>query len=222
LYTVQSCNFVSALGRLGEHGLKNISASKLKSTVKPSNVFVHVPLRKVQRGVGRIQKRRRLGAEQVMSAAGRLHTGHGGSAMRIYASHGTMNFGKTCDFDVARVLSSHFYTFNMMDMRGNETSSFLSIKQCVVMVLFPMLLSYKWIENVIIGGWSLVSVFAFHAALELEASISGPCAGFAFDSRMLPHVGVCHVSRNFHSISRENRASLKAHSLVHFMEVPHF
>jgi len=53
---------------------------------------------------------------------------------------------------------------------------------------------------------------------------SGPCAVFAFDSRSLPPVGVCHASRNFRSISRENRISLRARALVNFgfMEVPHF
>lgn len=70
----------------------------------------------------------------------------------------------------------------------------------------------------------MLAIFACHAALELGASISGPCAVFAFDSRSLPPVGVCHASRNFRSISRENRISLRARALVNFgfMEVPHF
>jgi len=157
-----------------------------------------------------------------MVAGGRLHTNHEVSAMRICASYGAMNFCKTRDFDVARVLPSQFHTFNMMDTQ--EMASFFSIEQFVAMVLFPKLLSDKWVDNVIIGGWSLRSVFAFHAALEPETSISGPHAVFASDSRSLPHVGVCHASRNFHTISRENRDSLRARALVNFcfMEVPHF
>ena len=45
--------------------------------------------------------------------------------MRICASYGAMNLGNTCDFDVARVLPSQFYTFNMTD--AQEMVSFLSI-----------------------------------------------------------------------------------------------
>ena len=58
--------------------------------------------------------------------------------MRICASYGAKNLQKTCDFDVARVLPSQFYTFNMTDTQ--EMVSFLSIQQLVTMVLLPTLL----------------------------------------------------------------------------------
>jgi len=82
------------------HGPKELLVSKLKSPAKPSSVSVHVPPEN-PRGVGRIQTRQRLQAEQVVSAPGCFHTNHGGSVMRIYASYGAVNLGKTCDFDVA-------------------------------------------------------------------------------------------------------------------------
>ena len=50
----------------------------------------------------------------------------------------TAPFGQ-CDFDVARVLPSRFYTLNMTDTQ--EMVSFLSIQQLETMVLLPMLLS---------------------------------------------------------------------------------
>jgi hypothetical protein len=142
--------------------------------------------------------------------------------MRIYASHGAMNLGRTYDFDVARAIPSQFYTFGMMDTQ--EMASSLSIKQFVAIVLFPVLLVHRWIENVIVGGWSLGSVFAFHAALELEASISGPRGVFAFDSRGLPPMGLCRGPRNAHSISSANRVSFRARALVdsYSMEVARF
>jgi len=89
---------------------------------------------------------------------------------------------------------------------------------------FPLPPSYKRIGNVNIGGWFLVSAFAFHAALELEASISGPRAVFAFDLLRLLPVGVCHASRDFYSISRDSRVSIRASALVHFffIEVLYF
>jgi len=159
----------------------------------------------------------RLEADQAMSATCRFHTSHGSSVMRIYASYGAMNLGKTYDFEVARFAPSQFYTFKMM--ATHEMASSLSIKQFVAMVLFPMLLSCKCIENAIIGGRSLDSVFAFHAALELEGSVSDPRAVFAFASRGLPLVGVCVASRNLRSISRASRVSLRARALVNFCSV---
>ena len=58
----------------------------------------------------------------------------------------------------------------------------------------------------------------------VENYISGPRAVFAFDSRRLPPVGICHASKDFRSISRESRVSLRSRALVSFcfMEVPHF
>ena len=123
-----------------------------------------------------------------MSVAGRLDRTHGGSAMRICASYGAMNLGRTYDFDVARALPSQFYTFDMMDTQ--EMASSFSIKQFVATVLLPVLLVHRWNENVFVGGWSLGCVFAFHVALELEASISGSCGVFAFDSQGLLPMGV--------------------------------
>ena len=49
--------------------------------------------------------------------------------MRICASYGAMNLGRTYDFDVARAIPSQFYTFDMMDTQ--EMASSLSIKQFV-------------------------------------------------------------------------------------------
>jgi len=54
---------------------------------------------KIQCAVGLIQTRQRVGVERAMSSVGRLHTSHGGSAMRIYVSYGAMNFCKSRDFD---------------------------------------------------------------------------------------------------------------------------
>ena len=161
--------------------------------------------------------------ELVMRAAGRLYTSHGGSAMRVCASHGAINLGKVLgDLDVARVFPSQLYTFSMMDMQ--EMGSFRSIKQFVATVLFPTLLSYTWMENVILGGCGLGSTFASHAAFELEACMSGIRAVFAFDPRKVPPVCGFLDSGNFSSISRESRVGFSALALVnlHFMEVPHF
>ena len=100
---------------------------------------------------------------------------------------------------------------------------FLSIEQFVGMVFFAALLSYRGLR-MLSCGWSVGPVFAFHAALELETFISCPRAVFGFDSRRLPPVEICNASRNFRSISRENRVSLRDHALANFcfMEVPHF
>ena len=91
-------------------------------------------------------------------------------------------------------------------------------------VLFPILLSYSSIENVIIDEWSLGTIFACHAAFELEACMSGIRAVFAFDPRKVPPVGGFIDSGNFSFISREIRVGFSALALVnlHFMEVPHF
>ena len=93
----------------------------------------------------------------------------------------------------------------------------------MAMVFFPALLSYRGLR-MLSCGWSVGPVFACHAALELETFISCPRAVFGFDSRRLPPVEICNASRNFRSISRENRVSLRDHALANFcfMEVPHF
>ena len=106
----QSCKLVPSLARLGEHGLKKISTSELETATKPSNMLVHAHSRTNPTRHMINSNATEPGAEQVMSAAGRLHTIHGGFAMRICASYGAMNLGKTCDFDVARVLPSQSYS----------------------------------------------------------------------------------------------------------------
>ena len=86
--------------------------------------------------------------------------------------------------DVAHALSSQFYSFDMMPIHTADAP--LSIKQFVTVVLVSKLLSHSGAGNAVICGWSSVSIFAFHAALELGVFLVGPRAVFAFYSRAQP------------------------------------
>jgi len=151
---------------------------------------------------------------------------HGGSAMRVYASPGIFNFGTAFHgLDIAHVFPSQFFTFGMMQML--MIGSLPGIKQFVVLVLFSVLLSQGSISNAIIGGWSLGTLLAFHAASELEACSLGPRMVFAFDPRLLLPRPPCftRVKPSTQRWSREvvgspKRVDYSQTSTKEFAEVP--
>jgi len=127
-----------------------------------------------------------------------------------------MNLGKTCDLDVARVLPFQFCTFNMMGME--ETASFPSINnswQCFYYHCCFLTSGLRMFSSAD-GPWapSLLSTQLSSSKLTCQAHVQ--CLR---DSRRLPPVDVCHASRNFHSISRESKGSIRARALVHFCSI---
>lgn len=112
----------------------------------------------------------------------------GGSELRAYASYGGAGIGKLCThFELANWLPSQFYSMNMMGLQ--EVYAFPSFESLVVTLVISRIQSHGDAGDVLVGGWSLGTQFAFGMALKLESSLRGPRGVFALDIRgLLPWV----------------------------------
>ena len=132
------------------------------------------------------------GAAPVVETAGIFCMSHGNSVARACASIGAVKMGKDAsNLGVAHMLPFHFYTFDMCAKPAMNV--FLSIKQLAVPGLLSMLFSGGCVDDSIVGGWSLGSMFAFYSALQLEACLAGPRALFHIDARSLAPSPAAHT-----------------------------
>lgn len=178
---------------------------------RPTHQFV------VKGGVGE--------TKQVHGGAGVLSASHGGDVLHTYATWGAGYRSKAAgDCYVAHAFPSQFYTISMVDME--KMDAILTIKQFVAMVLLPILLGHGCVENAVVGGWSLGSLFTFHSAMELEACMAGPRAAFVLDATRLPPVGrlLGPVKLRVLSPDIQTEGSFSNRAFANFdcAEVPHF
>lgn len=142
--------------------------------------------------------------------------------MRVYATTGAINLGKKADLDMARALPSQFYTLDMMNMQTVNACS--TVKQFVAVVAMQRMLSQGSPDNIIVGGWSLGSNFAFHAAMDFEACMTGVRAVFTLDVRTLAPTppGRLATSSGTMTVDREflSRFNMRAMVNVWGLELP--